>query len=73
MVLDQVILTVFLKEVTSMSEVKGYYVQNLLSGTVTHYNSQRHIINKTGLSAKQVQALCKGQTVKGFHLYGFKD
>ena len=41
--------------------------------TVTHYNSQRHIINKTGLSTKQVQALCKGQTVKGFHLYEFKD
>lgn len=56
-----------------MSEVKGYYVQNLLSGTVTHFNNQRHIINKTGLSVKQVQALCKGQTVKGFHLYEFKD
>lgn len=56
-----------------MSEVKGYYVQNLLSGTVTHYNSQQHIRNKTGMSVKQVQALCKGQTVKGFHLYEFKD
>lgn len=56
-----------------MSNVKGYYVQNLLSGTVTHFNNQQHIRNKLGLSVKQVQALCKGQTVKGFHLYEFKD